>query len=317
MTDPLSEVIALLRPRTVFTKGISGAGAWGVRYADFGHPSFCTVLEGSCRLHVEGHPPVTLEAGDFVLLPATPGFVLSGFEPVTPTFIDPKAAAVDEVRHGRPDGDPDARLLGGYFIFDSPDADLLVSLLPPLVHMRAADRLAVLMRLVGEEAREHRAGRDLVLSRLVEVLLIEAMRAMQGEEAPAGLLRGLADARVAAAIRLMHGDLARPWTVAELAGEVALSRSSFFDRFTRIVGAPPMEYLLAWRMAVAKDLLRRRDAPLSEIAERVGYASASTFSTAFSRIVGLAPGRYARASAATLRGPGAEGDLREMSGRVS
>ena len=84
MTDPLSEVIALLRPRTVFAKGISGAGVWGVRYTDFGEPSFCTVLEGACRLRVDGQEPITLEAGDFVLLPATPGFVMSGFEPVTP-----------------------------------------------------------------------------------------------------------------------------------------------------------------------------------------------------------------------------------------
>jgi AraC-like DNA-binding protein len=301
MADPLSEVVALLRPRTVFTKGISGAGAWGVRYADFGQPSFCAVLEGRCRLHVDGQAPITLEAGDFVLLPATPGFVMTGFEPATPTFIDPKVtpSPVDEVRHGRPDGDPDVRLLGGYFVFDSPDADLLVSLLPPLAHMRGADRLATLTRLVGDEAREDRAGRDLVLSRLVEVLLIEALRALPGEETPAGLLHGLADARVAAAIRLMHAEPARPWTVAELAEEAALSRSAFFDRFTRIVGVPPMEYLLAWRMAVAKDLLRRRDVPLAQVAERVGYSSASTFSTAFSRSVGRAPGRYARAMSAT------------------
>ena len=182
MTDPLSEVIALLRPRTVFAKGISGAGVWGVRYTDFGEPSFCTVLEGSCRLHVDGQEPITLEAGDFVLLPATPGFVMSGFEPVTPEVIDPKAAAaaVDEIRHGRPDGDPDVRLLGGYFVFDSPDAELLVSLLPALVHMRGADRLATLTRLLGEEAREQRPGRDLVLSRLVEVLLDRSAAGLAG-----------------------------------------------------------------------------------------------------------------------------------------
>ena len=84
MSDPLSEAIALLRPRTVFSKRISGAGRWGVRYSDFGHPSFCAVLEGSCRLAVDGHPALTLETGDFVLLRATPGFTMSGFEPVTP-----------------------------------------------------------------------------------------------------------------------------------------------------------------------------------------------------------------------------------------
>lgn len=304
MADPLSDVIALLRPRTVFAKGISGAGAWSVRYTDFGQPSFCTVMEGSCRLHVDGQEPITLEAGDFVLLPATPGFVMSGFvmsgfEPVKPEVFDPKLAAVltEEIRHGAPDGDPDVRLLGGYFIFDSPDAGLLVSLLPPLVHLRGADRLATLTRIVGEEARGDEPGRDLVLSRLVEVLLIEALRALRGTDTPPGLLRGLTDARVSAALRWIHGDPARSWTVAELAGEAALSRSAFFDRFTRVVGVPPMEYLLGWRMALAKDLLRRGDAPLCDIAEQVGYRSASTFSTAFSRYVGSAPGRYARALA--------------------
>ena len=124
--------------------------------------------------------------------------------------------------------------------------------------------------------------------------VIEALRAAPGNDAPAGLLRGLADARVAAAMRQMHGDTARPWTMAGLAKEASLSRSAFFDRFVRAVGMPPMEYLLAWRMAVAKDLLRRREVGLDEVAARVGYGSASTFSTAFSRHVGQPPGRYAR-----------------------
>ena len=84
MSDPLSEVITLLQPRAVFAKRISGAGRWGVRYAAYGEPSFCTVLEGSCRLAVDGHPDITLQTGDFVLLPATPAFTMSGFEPVTP-----------------------------------------------------------------------------------------------------------------------------------------------------------------------------------------------------------------------------------------
>jgi len=102
MGDPLSEVIALLQPRAVFSKRISGAGRWGVRYSDFGQPSFCAVLEGSCRLAVDGERALTLEPLDFVLLPATPGFTLSGFEPVRPTRIDPKVtrAQAGEVRHG-------------------------------------------------------------------------------------------------------------------------------------------------------------------------------------------------------------------------
>jgi AraC-like DNA-binding protein len=297
VSDPLSEVIALLQPRTVFSKRISGAGRWGVRYSDFGQPSFCAVLEGSCRLAVDGQPALTLEAGDFILLPATPGFTLSGFEPVSPERIDPKVmpSPAGEVRHGTRCGRPDVRLLGGYFVFDSPDAALMVSLLPAVVHVRGAERLSVLVRLVGDESIARRSGRDLVLTRLVEVLLIEALRSTSGEDAPPGLLRGLSDARLAAAIRQMHAQLARPWTVSQLAKTAALSRSAFFERFTRTVGLPPMEYLLAWRMAVARDLLRRDDRGIAEVAEQVGYSSASTFSTAFSRHVGQPPGRYARA----------------------
>lgn len=296
MADPLSQVIELLRPRTVFSKGISGAGRWGVRYSEFGQPGFCAVLEGRCRLAVDGEDPVSLEEGDFVLLPATPAFTMSSFEPVTPRRIDPKVtpAPAGEVRHGRTDGPPDVRLLGGYFVFDSPDASLLVSLLPAMVHVRGIQRLSVLVRLVGEEASGQNVGRDLVLGRLIEILLIEALRATQGKGAPPGLLRGLADARVAEALRQVHGDPERSWTVPDLAGEAGMSRSAFFDRFTRMVGLRPMEYLLAWRMAVAKDLLRRQGIALDEVARRVGYGSASTFSTAFSRHVGQPPGRYAR-----------------------
>ena len=296
MSDPLSEIIALLEPRTVFSKGISGAGRWAVRYSAFGQPSFCAVLEGSCRLAVDGARPLTLEAGDFVLLPATPGFTMSGFDAAKPVRIDPNvaASATGEVRHGTRGGRPDVRLLGGYFEFGSPDAGLLVSLLPSVVHVRGVERLALLVQLVGEEARERRTGRELVLARLVEVLLIEALRATPRDEAPPGLLRGLADARLAPAIQQMHGQVARSWTVPQLARTAALSRSAFFERFTRTVGLPPMEYLLAWRMAVAKDLLRREDVGVAEVARRVGYGSASTFSTAFSRHVGQPPSQYAR-----------------------
>src|SRR5690606_18279678 len=116
------------------------------------------------------------------------------------------------------------------------------------------------------------------------------------DEAPPGLVRGLADAQLAPAIRQMHAQLSRSWTVAQLAKTAALSRSTFFERFTRAVGIPPMEYLLAWRMAVARELLRRGDARIAEVAERVGYGSASAFSTAFTRHTGQPPSHYARAS---------------------
>jgi AraC-like DNA-binding protein len=302
LADPLSEVIALLRPVAVFSKGISGAGAWGVRYAAFGLPSFCVVLEGRCLLTLDAHDTRTLDAGDFVLLPATPGFAMTGFEPVTPTFIDPHAPppsandapARDEIRHGTQHGPPDVRMLGGHFLLDAPDPTLLVSLLPAIVHVRGIERLATLVRLVREESAERRAGRELALARLVELLLIEALRSTRGEHTPPGLLRGLADPRLAPVLQQMHGRIAHPWTAASLPKHAALSRSTFCERFTRTVGLPPMEYLQAWRMAVAKDLLRRQDTSIAEVAERTGYGSASSFSTAFARWVGEAPGAYAR-----------------------
>lgn len=255
------------------------------------------MIEGRCRLLVDRQSPVILQQGDFVLLPTTPGFTMSSVgPPVTPKPINPHVTPgpAEEIRHGRHSGPPDVRLLGGYFVFDSPDAALLVSLLPAMIHVRGNPRLSVLVRLVGEEASNQSVGRDLILTRLVEVLLIEALRTTQGKDAPPGLLRGLADSRIAKALRHMHGDSERAWTIVELAREAGMSRSAFFDRFTRSVGLRPMEYLLAWRMAVAKDLLRSEAITLDEVAKRVGYSSASTFSTAFSRYVGQPPGRYAR-----------------------
>ncbi|KGF69741.1 AraC family transcriptional regulator, partial [Hoeflea sp. BAL378] len=132
MSDPLSEVIQLLRPRAVFAKEISGRGRWAVRYAEFGLPGFCAMTEGQCRLAVDGEAPVVLEKGDFVLLPATPAFTLSSIDPGPPVHVDPNAAAAGEgaTRYGRTEGAPDMRQFGGYFSFAAADPGLLVSLLP-------------------------------------------------------------------------------------------------------------------------------------------------------------------------------------------
>ncbi len=295
--DALAQVISLLRPRAVFSRHISAAGPWAVRYSAFGAPSFCAILDGRCRLAVDGLDALLLEAGDFVLLPATPAFTMSGLDQATPVLLDPAvmAGVRGAIRHGRQEAPADVRMLGGWFAFDSPDSEWLVSLLPTQIHVRGVERLSTLVRLVDDETSQRRAGRDLILARLVDVLLIEALRQNPERQAPPGLLRGLADPRLAPAIRQLHGDVARPWTAAALSRAAGLSRSAFFERFTRTVGARPMEYLLAWRMALAKDLLRRRELGLDEIAERVGYGSASTFSTAFSRHVGVAPSRFASA----------------------
>jgi AraC-like DNA-binding protein len=296
MVDPLAEVVTLLQPGAPFSKLVGGAGLWRVRRTEAGQPFYCVILEGSCHLAVDGHDPITLLEGDFVLIPSAYGFTMSSLDQVTPEDIDtsPVELPDGEFRLGIQDGPPDVRLLIGHCVFGSPDATLLVSLLPQLVHVRGERRLATLVQLVGEESRELRPARDVILARLLEVLLIEALRSTVRTAAPPGLLRGLADTRLAAAIRRMHESPTRPWTVAELATEAALSRSAFFERFSRAVGVAPMAYLLAWRMAMAKNLLRRREGGVAEVAQRVGYSSASTFSIAFTRHVGLPPARYAR-----------------------
>jgi transcriptional regulator GlxA family with amidase domain len=134
----------------------------------------------------------------------------------------------------------------------------------------------------------------MVLEYLLQVLLIEALRSASDSVASPGLLRGLADGRLSAAIRQMHAAPQNDWTIEQLANAAGLSRSVFFERFRREVGVPPMEYLLSWRMALAKNLLRRREGGIKEIAQRVGYGSASAFSVAFARFVGMPPTHYVR-----------------------
>lgn len=295
-SDPLSEVVRLLRPRAAFANLISGKGHWAVRYSEYGLPSFCIVLDGTCRLSVDGHEPIAIGAGDFVLLPATPAFTLSSFAPAPPVHLDPGAVASArrELRYGEQKGRPDMRSLGGSFLFDCADPGLLVSLLPGVVHVRGSVRLSHLVQMVGEESAGQKPGSEFVLSRLVELLLVEAMRSASGGSAPPGLLRGLGDERLARALRRMHARIDHAWSIDQLAKVAALSRSAFFERFTRTVGVAPMEYLLAWRMEIARELLRADKVAVSEVAERVGYGSTSAFSVAFSRHVGQPPSHYAR-----------------------
>jgi AraC-like DNA-binding protein len=306
MTDPLSEVVQMLRPHDVFSKRISGAGAWGVRYTAFGQPGFSVVLEGSCRLAVENEPEIVLKQGDFVLLPATPAFELTGFHEVEPILLNPQQMTADDLDADYSDGQtPDVRILGGSFVFDLPDAALLSSLLPTVVHVRGIEHFQPLVSLIADEALADRPGRELVLKRLVEILLVEALRTSVTPQTPPGLLRGLADRKLAPAVQQMHEHIDKPWTVSQLSKVATLSRSAFFDRFTRQVGMPPMEYLMAWRMAVARELLRHDELGMVEVGRRVGYGSASAFSTAFTRYSGESPSHYARRFA-----PGQSADLR-------
>lgn len=296
--EPLAEIIALLRPQTVLSKVISGAGKWSVQYAAHDDPGFCLVLDGSCFLAVEGLHSLELRRGDFVLLPATPGFVMASDLRIGPTRGKPIDRG--ELRHGVKSGPASLRMLGGYFRFAGANAQLVLRLLPSIIHIRGgeagAERLKQTAQLIAEETRAQRAGRDAILERLVEVLLIEALRfrPVSTAKQEQGLLAGLADAALSRALHQIHSDVARRWTVAALARVAGMSRAVFAERFTRTVGMPPMQYLLEWRMAVAKDVLRRERPPLAQVAERVGYQSASAFSTAFSRLAGCSPSAFAR-----------------------
>lgn len=296
MIDPLAEVVMLLQPQASFSKVVSGAGRWRVHRSEHGQPFYCVVLEGSCQLDVVGQESIILQAGDFALIPAAHDYTTSSLLPGTSAHLvtAPIALPNGEFRLGTADIPHDVRLLIGHCAFDSADSDLLVSLLPQLIHIRGEKRLSTLVQLVVDESRATRPAREVVLARLLEVMLIEALRSTQETNAPPGLLRGLADERLAVAIRKMHERPTQRWTVAQLAKEAALSRSTFFARFSQAVGAAPMEYLLAWRMALAKKLLRTHNTGIVDIAGLVGYSSASAFSVAFSRHVGLSPTQFVR-----------------------
>jgi AraC-like DNA-binding protein len=297
--DPLAEIVTLLQPAARSSKLVECAGSWRIHRESTGEPFYCAVLEGRCRVTVDGQPSMLLQTGDFVLVPAMRDLVNESLDASAgPPATTPTPVGEGHFRVGRHDGPADLRMRIGHCSFGSPDAALLVPLLPQVVLARGEPRLVTLMQLIGDETRAQRPARELVLERLLEVLLIEALRCGVGTASSPGLSRGLADERLAAALCALHARPEYPWTVAELATEAALSRSAFFARFSRTVGLPPMEYLVAWRMALAKRLLSERELGIDQVAERVGYGSASTFSVAFARYAGMPPARYARMNGA-------------------
>lgn len=293
--DPLAEIVTLLQPSATFSKLVEYAGRWRLRGQTGGNPVYFAVLEGECRLVAADGAQTVLRAGDFVLAPAANEQVIESIDP-PPKRIEmvPSPLGEGRFRLGRTGEPVNLRMQVGLCRFGSPDGALLVSLLPAVIIARGEPRLTQLVQLVADETRAARPGRELVLQRLLEVLLIEALRSGTSSSSMPGVARGLSDERLVQALRAVHARPAHGWTVADLAEEAAMSRSAFFARFSRIVGMPPMEYLLAWRMALAKRLLRERGLAIERIAAQVGYGSASTFSTAFTRHVGMPPMRYAR-----------------------
>ena len=292
--DPLSSIVALLKPRPDISKWVVAGGRWQVDRTDMANPFYAAIVEGRARLTVKGHAPVMLEAGDFVMVPALDSFTLTSEVP------PPKGAArlpletgPGVFRLGPTDSPVEMQALVGHCRFDVPDRTLLLSLLPQMIHVSGQDRLTALVRLIHDETRADRAARAMILERLLEVLMIEALRSSDGPKRPPGLLRGLSDPRLAVALHRIHETTDSALSVNTLAREAGMSRSAFFESFKSAVGCSPMEYARAWRLAVARGLLMRGDLTNAEIAHRVGYGSASAFAMAFQRSEGMSPGRFA------------------------
>lgn len=298
--DPLSDAIALLRPSTAISKPISGRGRWGVRYAAHDAPGFSIILKGECWISFDGQEPARFQKGDFILVPSSPAFTLSSHPGVECELREPMDIPV---RHGEPDGEADFESLGGTFRIEQVNAPLLLSLLPRLIHIPASKgrtgKLNRIIELIMEECGSEEPGKEMILQRMLEVLLIETLRwrGNEPEEVRAGLLNGMRDPGLARALRAMHADIRANWTVASLAKVAGLSRSAFAARFSQVLGCGPIEYLARWRMALAKDALIRGAKTLDGIADEIGYESASAFSTAFRKRQGCSPGKFARSSA--------------------
>lgn len=292
--DPLSSVVTLLKPAVSISKMVEAGGQWLVERHDMISPFYCAMVEGQCQLRVTGRDPVTLKAGDFVLIPHLQGFTMSSEVPPPPQVPRlPLETGPGQFRLGAMEAPVDVRALVGHCSFDTPARSLLVSLLPEMIHVSDQNRLTALVPMIHEETRADRPGRGLILERLLEVLLIEALRSDPVTTLPPGLLRGLSDPQLSGALQRIHAEPGRPLSVSELAKAAGMSRSSFFERFRRQVGHAPMEYATEWRMAVAKTLLRQGGLTNAEIAQRVGYGSASAFGLAFVRHEGLSPGAFA------------------------
>ena len=197
------------------------------------------------------------------------------------------------------EGERDPVLIrGGRFVFDTANEDLLIEMLPSLVHVvygePGSERARSLLAMNEAETVTPRPGSEFVIARLMELLLVEVLRGEPptGAALPPGLLRGLADPVTSRALAVMHRDFARSWTIDQLARLCGCSRSAFNQRFTKVVGVAAMSYLQRWRMAVAKDELRMGQRSVAEIALLVGFQSGAAFSTAFTRAVGCSPSSF-------------------------
>jgi AraC-like DNA-binding protein len=297
--DPLSDVLSQLRVENVLSSRMELLGDWALQFPPYRHIRFGGVLEGSHWICVEDTAPFKMNHGDCVLLTSGAPVRLAS---------DPTRAGEDVyefsrryrgqdniVRYG--DSGQRTVLAGSTFTFDEDSSDILLRLLPPIVHLPAASvnagPLRSIVDLLGAETEVSRPGSLAVAASLANIILVKILRVhLATSPQPAGWLRATIDPRIGRALALLHGDPARHWTIEHLASETGMSRTSFAERFKDLVGLPPLEYLIRWRMQLARSALKGGTKSLSSIAASVGYASDSAFNAAFKRTTGYSPGRY-------------------------
>ncbi|AGZ40722.1 AraC family transcriptional regulator [Actinoplanes friuliensis] len=298
-SDPIAAAIGLLRPRTAVDPDFSAAGPWALRFEAFEYVKIGGIEQGECWLVFEDDSdPVRLRKGDVFLLVNPPAYRLASSPTVEPL---PAQALWESAVKGRvcigTEADEDFSMCGGQFWFDQANTTMLIDVLPRLVHVRAGDRslgqLAQVAHLLSTETKNRTVGSSLVLDHLVQILFVHVLRAhVDQTDHPAGWLGALSDDGVGAALRALHADISHRWSLQELAGIARMSRSAFAAAFKKQLGTTPGEYLIQWRMSLARDALRRNTRSISELAVATGYESESAFSTAFRRVVGSSPKQY-------------------------
>lgn len=304
--DVLADVLSSTRiGGTVFARS-ELMGSWGILFEQAAHAGLHIIAQGSCWLSMQGlREPLLLSQGDIILLSQGARHSLTSGPKVQPLSF-PKLLGRCQVSQG-PHGmnvslegkGPSTVLLCGAYRFEHDGVHPLLSLLPPLIHLKAeagllSGPLEAVLRLLVAEYTQPGPGTVTVTARLVDVLFIQIIRGWleQQPEGSTGWLGAVRDAQVGRALALMHGEPQREWTVESLAAEVACSRATFARRFRELVGETPLVYLTRLRMDLAARLLRDSDTPLAAIAGRVGYASEFAFNRTFHRVRGLPPGRY-------------------------
>jgi AraC-like DNA-binding protein len=302
VSDPLGEALYFLRMSGVFYCRCEFTAPWGLELPEFRDTlMFHVVTSGRCWLEVESEEDRLLQPGDLALVPHGEGHRMSS-EPgiaTVPLFDLPRVIETDRyevIRQGG-DGAP-ATIICGAVSFDHPAARNLVQALPKVICVDAAqspqlDWIQSTLRLMAAEAKEQRPGGEALITRLADILVIQAIRSWidQDPGARTGWLNALRDQQIGRAIALIHQEPAREWTVERLAHEVAMSRSAFAARFTALAGETPMHYVARWRMQVAMSTLKNGSVTVSEVANQLGYQSEAAFSRAFKRFTGMPPGR--------------------------